>query len=294
MAAFETSIEYFIREEIKAYHIYGRLASMERKPAVKKLLLELQKEEWGHYQTLLHLSEKKDYAVPHLNIWLYVFLRWAFGFTFTIKLLELGEKKGIELYRAYANSTKGEAHREHILKIVESELHHENDLIEHIKEEKVEFLGSIVLGLNDGLIELTGALVGFSYAFADPRMVALTGLITGISASLSMSASAYMQAKQEPGKDPRKAAIYTGISYIVVVILLVFPFFLFTNVSIALLVMGGIILGIISAISYYTAVLFNRSFWKQLRQMLFFSIGVAAIAFLLGSWFRSLTGIAVQ
>ena len=50
-------------------------------------------------------------------------------------------------------------------------------------------MGSVVLGLNDELVEFTGALAGFTLALSDHRLIALTGSITGIAAALSMASS---------------------------------------------------------------------------------------------------------
>lgn len=41
---------------------------------------------------------------------------------------------------------------------------HEKSLIALINEERLEYMGSVVLGLNDALVEFTGALAGFTLA----------------------------------------------------------------------------------------------------------------------------------
>ena len=66
-----------------------------------------------------------------------------------------------------------------------------------IQEERLEYVGSIVLGLNDALVELTGALAGYTFAFQNTRLIALTGLITGIAASLSMASSEFLAHRAE-------------------------------------------------------------------------------------------------
>ncbi len=154
-------------------------------------------------------------------------------------------------------------------------------------------LSNIALGANDALIELTGALTGFSFALGSTELVAAAGLITGVAASLSMAASAFLQAEFEDGKTPRAAALYTGVSYLLVVGVLVAPFLFLQSVFAALALMFMVALAIIVAASFYTAILFGRSFLRQLGTMLLFSLGVAAIAFALGLAFRSLTGVAV-
>ena len=49
--------------------------------------------------------------------------------------------------------------------IVEDEDKHEQELIDLIDEERLRYVGSIVLGLNDALVELTGALAGLHLLF---------------------------------------------------------------------------------------------------------------------------------
>jgi VIT1/CCC1 family predicted Fe2+/Mn2+ transporter len=54
-------------------------------------------------------------------------------------------------------------------------------------------------------------------------LIALSGLITGISASVSMAASEYLSTRSEQtDKDPLRAAIYTGLTYIITVALFSF------------------------------------------------------------------------
>jgi len=107
-----------------------------------------------------------------------------------------------------------------------------------IDEEKLNYIGSVVLGLNDALVELTGALAGFTFAFQNTQLIAVTGLITGISASLSMSSSGYLSMLQETGERDRalKSAFYTGLAYVLTVVVLITPFLLLANPFVSLVV----------------------------------------------------------
>ena len=90
----------------------------------------------------------------------------------------------------------------------------------------------MVLGLNDALVELTGALAGLTLALRNTRLVALTGSITGIAAALSMAASEYLSTREEgadPSKSPAKAALYTGVAYSLTVLALILPYLLISN-----------------------------------------------------------------
>ena len=157
-----------------------------------------------------------------------------------------------------------------------------------------EKIAGMVLGINDGLIELTGVLVGLSFALPDPKIVALTGLITGVAASLSMAASAYMHARQEQGIDARTTAVYTGLSYLFVVILLVSPFFIFSQVAKSVVLMMFVALVIIFAVSGYSARFHGRSFRREFGLMLVFSLGVAAVTFVFGQILKRLLGIEIE
>lgn len=282
----------FASDEYKDLTIYKELLKIEDLSEFKKILTSLIEHEQDHFEFWKGLSEQKEFSINPLVIWFYKITRKVLGFTFTAKLLEKHEKEAIKHYSEYLKTAKGGV-KFKVEKILKHELEDEKWLIAQIKEEQVDFLSSIVLGLNDGLIELTGALVGFSFAFANHTLVALTGLITGIAASMSMASSAYMQARHEEGKDAKKSGIYTGLSYITVVILLVVPFFIFSNIFLALTVMFTTVIIIILAISYYSSTLFDRSFKRQFSEMFMFSVVVALISLGIGLLFRQLTGISV-
>lgn len=114
--------------------------------------------------------------------------------------------------------------------IVKDEDEHEKQLIDLIDEERLRYVGSMVLGLNDALVELTGALAGLTFALRNTHVVAMAGLITGVAASLSMAASEYLSTKSEEGaKNPLKASVYTGSAYVLTVLFLIFPYLFFTN-----------------------------------------------------------------
>ncbi len=262
-------------------------------PSFRKVLRELIKHEEHDYNFWQSFSINKKPEISRFFIVFLKLMRKVLGLTFTVKFLEANERKAIRNYIAYSKIADPKL-RKTIKRILRHELRHEKRLISSIQEDKVKFVSSIILGMNDGLVELTGALVGFSLAFQDSLTIALTGLITGIAASLSMAASAYMQAKHEVEyKNATKSAVYCGVSYFVVVTLLVLPFLARGNITTALAYMFAIVLVILGSASFYTSVLFDRPFLKQFLQMILFSIGVAAVSFFIGMLVRyiGVTGI---
>jgi len=86
----------------------------------------------------------------------------------------------------------------------------------------------MVLGLNDALVELTGTLAGLTFALKNTRLIALSGLITGIAATLSMAASEYLSARTEQESSRAlKSSLYTGGAYVSPLHAWYFPTFYF-------------------------------------------------------------------
>lgn len=161
-----------------------------------------------------------------------------------------------------------------------------------MKNKKEKYTGSIVLGLNDALVEITGALVGLTLILQDTRLIAITGGVTGIAASLSMAASEYLQVRNEESvKTPTVAATYTGIAYISVVCLLILPFVIYTNPFISLAHTLVIALLVIAGFTYYVSTIRKISFRKRFFEMAVISLGVAAVVFLIGLAAQHLFGL---
>ena len=181
-----------------------------------------------------------------------------------------------------------------VKKILENEKGHEDKLVKLIKEEKLEYTSSIVLGLNDALVEITGALAGLSLALQNTRLIGVVGLITGLSAALSMAASEYLSQKSETsGKNPSKAAVYTGAAYLIAVSLLVLPYFILSFYYVALILTLLVAMCIILFFSYFISVTKGFSFKRKFFEMLIVSFGVALISFFIGYVTRVLFGIRV-
>lgn len=279
----------FLRHEYLDMVTYRELARIESVPQFKRILETLMAHEVEDYQFWRELSSVKEVRVGPLTLVALKLMRKILGLTFTAKFLERHERDAVARYTAFAQQAPPEL-QARLQEIIDHETHHEQELIGQIQEERVQFLGSIVLGVNDGLIELTGALVGFAFALRQATHAGLFGAVTGIAASLSMASSAYLQARHEEGKNPRKAGLYTGVAYLLVVALLVLPYFLLSNIYLAIGVMFGLSLLLILGLSFYASVLFERNFRRQVGEMLILSLGVAGISFLLGSFVRSLIG----
>jgi VIT1/CCC1 family predicted Fe2+/Mn2+ transporter len=173
--------------------------------------------------------------------------------------------------------------------IANKEDRHEEELIKMINEERLNYIGSIILVLNDALVELFGALTGFSLAMQNPRLVTMVGLITGIAAALSMGGTGHLATMSEGGgKAPLRSVSHIGITYILTVLFLKFPYLLLTNVFIALGVMIFNAVLIIVAFNFYVSVAKDLPLWKRFSEM---ALGIAAVSFGIGFLVRKLPGV---
>jgi VIT1/CCC1 family predicted Fe2+/Mn2+ transporter len=275
------------RSELTENKVYTLLAKIEKDPDNKKVLLKLAGEEGNHAKILEKYTNKKASLKP-LTVFKFYWLARILGVTFAIKLMERQEGNAENFYAKFTEYPE-------LQKIAHEENNHEMHLVAMINEERLEYMGSVVLGLNDALVEFTGALAGFTLALNDAPLIALTGSITGISAALSMASSEYLATKSENDdtKHPVKAAIYTGIAYIITVAILISPFIFISNVLLALATMLVFALIIIALFNYYYSVARGESFKKRFSEMAILSFSVAGISFLIGYALKCFTGIEV-
>src|SRR6267142_912248 len=106
-----------------------------------------------------------------------------------------GIRKYLEVWKRYGDGPLGAAVRE----VLEDEFKHEDTVVtaegdRRINPEKVR---NLFLGLNDGLVEILGAVSGFFAAFNSSVAVVAAGFTVGVAGALSMAAGAYIGANSE-------------------------------------------------------------------------------------------------
>ncbi len=276
------------RKELTSHLIYKRLRKTARDPKNRETLKHISDNELEHYHTLKGITHTDVTPRRFYALFFYTVAR-CFGLTFGIKLLERGEADASEAYSALSKD-----HIE-VARFVQDEEQHERELIAMINEEKLNYIGSIVLGLNDALVELTGALAGFTFAFQNTQLIALTGLITGISASFSMAASEYLSAVHETGqrKEALKSAAYTGAAYVLTVVILILPYLVIQNPFISLGVCLAAAVLIILVFNFYVSVAKDTPFRRRFWEMALISLGVSGVSFLIGMLVKHVFGVDI-
>ena len=274
------------QNELTESVIYTEIAKFAKGDENKQTLLRLAREEHAHYEiwkkyTGIEMKPERS------KVFKYKLLARIFGFTFAVKLMENGEEGAQDEYAQLAHEVAEST------AIREQEEEHERALLDMLDEERLQYVGSMVLGLNDALVELTGSLAGFTFAMQNTRLIALSGLIIGISATFSMASSEFLAARSEGRTDALKSCSYTGIAYLITVILLIAPYLIFSSSQyiLALICMLVVVILIIAGFTYYTSVAQDEPFFSRFREMAVISVSVAVISFVVGILAKQFLGV---
>lgn len=276
------------QSELTESVIYEKIAKFAKGAENKQALQRLAREEKAHYEiwkkyTGIEMKPQKGKVLK------YTLLARILGFTFAVKLMERGEENAQAEYDLLAKEVAESVH------IKEQEEEHEQALLGMLDEERLQYVGSMVLGLNDALVELTGSLAGFTFALQNTRLIALSGLIIGISATFSMASSEFLAARSEGRSDALKSCAYTGVAYLVTVVLLIAPYLVFGNGAyiLALICMLAVVILIIAGFTYYTSVALDQPFKNRFLEMALISIGVAVVSFVVGILAKRFLGVDI-
>lgn len=272
------------KTEITEHHVYMRLAARCRDKHNAEVLRKIGESEKIHaafWQSKTGVEVKPD----AWKVFKTVFLARLLGLTFILKQMEKNEGSGSRRYSAaarYVPEAADLAHEESV---------HEKEILSMLDEEHLKYVGSVVLGLNDALVELTGSLAGFTLALGDTKVISLAGLVTGISAALSMAASDYLSSKAEGDETAKKSAVYTGVAYLVTVALLILPYLLLQEKFLALGICLFVAVVIIFLFNYYISIAQDLNFRQRFLEMTIISLSVAAFSFIIGYALKAVLGV---
>ena len=280
------------RMEATEAEVYRRLARMQKDEVNRSILEGISLEEERHEAVIAGMTGEK--VLPDMRkVRRQIMLARLFGFTFSVKMMESTEHDAAAEYRELGLDD-----------IADEEEAHEENMIGMLDEERLRYSGSVVLGMSDALVELTGALAGLTFALQSLNLVALAGLVTGISAAFSMGASEYLSSRAEKKSESAvKAAFFTWISYLITVLMLVSPYFLFSSGSpdfqglephIQALICTFIIgLLIVAVFNFYVSVVEGVSFRSRFIEMAAILGVVSLISYGIGIALRGMLGVEV-
>lgn len=276
------------QSELTESVIYEKIARFAKGEENQQTLLRLAREEKAHFEIWKKYTGE-EMKPESGKIFKYTLIARIFGFTFAVKLMEQGEENAQEEYRLLAQEVEESIH------IRAQEEEHEQALLGMLDEERLQYVGSMVLGLNDALVELTGSLAGFTFAMQNTRLIALSGLIIGISATFSMASSEFLAARSEGRSDALKSCTYTGVAYLITVIALILPYLLLGTAQYiaALICMLLVVVLIIAGFTYYTSVAMDQPFKSRFLEMAGISISVAVVSFFVGILAKQVLGVDI-
>ena len=275
------------KTEITEHYIYDRLSHSVKGDRNREILQRISKDELKHhnlcnYYTCIEVKPSK------FKIWLYYVISRLFGITFGLKLMERSEDRAHTAYQQLAKAIP------EVENVILDEERHGNELIDMIDDERLEYSSDIVRGLNVALVEITGALAGFTFGLQDRNLVLIAGLIIGITVSLSTTSTEYIATKSSTSlKNPLKSAFYAWLANIVAIAFLLLPYLIISNIYLALgfMILDAVI--IIFILTFYLSVARGTSAIKMFLEMTAVSLGIAALAFGIGFLAREFLHIHV-
>jgi vacuolar iron transporter family protein len=238
----------------------------------------------------------------------------VFGSTAVHLVLEAIEVHGIRKYLALWREYQGQPLGEALQGILMDEFKHEDVLVTALTERKInaEKIRNIFLGLNDGLVEILGAVSGFFGAFGEATMVLIAASTTAVAGALSMAAGAFLALNSEKevktteiakkiflgeGPDvvpmeesPIGSAIVVGSAYIAGAIIPVLPVvFGATNALFSVLTAGLMVILVSTILSFLSGMDVIR---RILLNMAIIAIAVS-VTYGIGVFAKRLWGIAL-
>ena len=218
-----------------------------------------------------------------LKLWLMVGVARLFGAPAIHLILEaievFGVRKYLTVWRRYEHGPLGSAVRE----VLEDEFKHEDAVVMAEGERQIspQRVRDIFLGLNDGLVEILGAVSGFFGAFANATTVLVAGVMVGVAGALSMGAGAYLAGSSEaevrgtdarrrrflgepepptdPSDTPIRSGMRVGLSYVVGAVVPVLPVAFGARTLLpSLIVAGGVIVFVSTVLAFLSGMVVRR------------------------------------
>jgi vacuolar iron transporter family protein len=221
-----------------------------------------------------------------------------------------GVRKYLRVWDQYGTGALGPAVRA----VLEDEFKHEDALVVGEAERRIspERVRNIFLGLNDGLVEILGAVSGFFGAFGDAATVLIAGITVGVAGALSMGAGAYLASSSESevratererrrflgesdgqrdeSESPLRAAAIVGVSYFAGAAVPVLPVVLGAQSVLPSLFVAGTMIVVVSML---LAFLSGMDVRRRIALNVIVIAAAVGVTYLIGALTRTLWGVSV-
>ena len=305
-----------ILDELFDLSLYSALRDITQGKVQKMLaeLIRIEQEHYGFWQDFFQLKLSRLDLGRRLKLRLLAFICRIFGEPAVHLVLEAievyGVRKYLSLWEAYKDGPLGAA----VKGVLQDEFQHEDAVVTGLAERKISpaRIRNIFLGLNDGLVEILGAVSGFFAALGDVVAVLLAATTTAVAGSLSMAAGAYVASSSEREVDetergkkrflgealpaagapdsPLRSALLVGVSYFFGALVPVLPVLFGARNALASLVAAGATILLVSLI---LAFLSGMDIKKRLLTNLVIIAAAVGVTYLIGTLVRTVWGVSV-
>ena len=220
-----------------------------------------------------------------------------------------GVRKYLRVWERYRDGRLGGAVRE----ILEDEFKHEDMLVTGDAERRInpETVRNVFLGLNDGLVEILGAVSGFFAAFGSAIAVLAAGFTVAVAGALSMAAGAYIGASSQAevqatedarrrflgeavvtaqGQGPLASALVVGLGYFAGALVPVLPVLFGAKSMLPTVLAAGTTIIAVSAIVAFISGMDVR---RRIAQNALVTGIAVAVTYTIGLLARSVLGVGV-
>ncbi len=271
-------------DEFSDSTLYDRLSrTVDADSPFKEVLVNLSATERRHYDFWRKYVPEERPRLASLKLYWVLFLRRFLGLTFATRYLDRHEANVVQEYQGLARLIP-EQDRPAFDEMVADEREHEKAFAMKVESSAVQYISFVVLGLADALVEISGIHAGWLGLFDKTEIAGLAGVIAGGAASLAMASAAFAQAKQGFKGSARLSAIYTGVFYFITAIILATPYFLTSNMLLALGSSLTLAVIILAMTTWYSIVIQQKPFLKDFLEILAILFGATIVVFALGAF----------
>ena len=298
--------------DLSLYRALHRIAPAAQR-AILDQLIPIETRHHAFWQEFFKLDLPRLDWGRRLKLWLMTGVARLFGAPAIHLILEaievFGVRKYLTVWRQYEHGPLGAAVRE----VLEDEFKHEDAVVMAEGERQIspQRVRDIFLGLNDGLVEILGAVSGFFGAFANATTVLVAGLMVGVAGALSMGAGAYLAGSSEAevrGTDARRrrflgepepageadspvrSGVRVGLSYVVGAVVPLLPVVFGARTLLPSLIVAG---GVIVLVSTILAFLSGMDVKRRIALNLGIIAAAVAISYVIGLIAKAAWGISV-
>ena len=299
--------------DLTLYRSLHRVAPADLR-AVLDQLIPIETRHYGFWQEFFGLPIAKLDLPRRVKLALLVGVTRVLGAPAIHLILEAIEVYGVRKYLAVWRQYEGGPLGQAVRGILEDEFKHEDAVVMAESERQVnpQRIRDIFLGLNDGLVEILGAVSGFFGAFANATTVLVAGMMVGVAGALSMGAGAYLagsseaevrdtevrrrrflgesDATEDHGDTPLASGVRVGVSYVIGAVVPVLPVLFGARTLVPSLVVAG---GVIVVVSAILAFLSGMDVKRRILMNLAIIAAAVAISYVIGRVAQALWGIDV-